>query len=441
MAERNEDGVREAVSVAFLTHCAAGIFAAACAVAIAIGVTPHLHIDPLMLAEARYTILLAGITIAISFPLGVFSASLTGLGRFPAINAISIAFLLLRTVMIVLLLRHGHGLVALAAAQLFCTALSGVVSMFYLFRILPFFRFVWSLANRGLLRQMVSHSVYAFLLSVTNRLNYEVDSLVIVAFLPVANVTFYVLGFRLISYLRDFANTTTLIVMPATSAITGADTATRLERVVTKGSLYVLSFTYPIVIALLFCGGDFLRLWVGPSYAVRATPVLLVFGASQFISLTQYIPAHMLFGLSRHRMNVWCTAGESILNLALSIVFVQKFGITGVALGTAISVSLVRGLIFPACFAKSLHTTVTNFLRMAVAPTIVPTAAMALCLYGLRRLFGVPGDYLHLLLPVVLAAALYAVLAWQFAFDAADRERFSGLLPRRRSALSARAGE
>jgi len=425
--ENNEDAVTETISVAVIVHSFIGLVGVAVAALVAVFGVHLLHVSHEMLGLARTTIFIAGLTIAISFPFGVYVASLVGLGRYAEKNVIEVAFVVLRTAVVIGALMRGHGLIALALIQLVCTALSGATSAAYLYKLLPFVHIRWTFKNVELIRQMFSHSLYALLISAANRLNYEVDSIVIAAFLPIEEVTFYFLGFRLLSYLRDFANATTQVAIPLTSRLSGPEQGRDLHKVLNTGSKYTLLVTYPITIVLLFCGGDFLTLWVGPSYAKRALPVLIVLAVTQFFSLTQYIPTHMLYGSGKHRMNVWCTAIEGIINLGASILLVRPFGITGVALGTAISVVSMRGIVFPILFAKLFNTTARAFVREAVLPLLVPSVISSLALYLLRR--GMTGtSWPRLLLEIVVGLVCFALPGWLITLNGEDRQRFRGLL-------------
>jgi len=111
-----------------------------------------------------------------------------------------------------------------------------------------------------------------------------------------------------------------------------------------------------------------------------------------------------------------------MLNLALSILFVRHYGNVGVAAGTAIAVTLVRGVIFPIAYLRLLQVQWSRFLWGAVLPALPPSAAFGAVALLFRQLLGIK-SFAMLALAVLCALTAYVAVAWLLALDGEDRER------------------
>jgi O-antigen/teichoic acid export membrane protein len=384
-------------------------------------VLPRMHIPPEIMTKAQITTLLAAGVLATDFIFAAFHAGLAGLSRWDLTNGVGIFVILLRTALIVVFLELGFGLVTLAILQLATTLLAYAIEIVLLRGVLPSYRFRLERPRRAAFQPIIEHSWYSFLLSLANRLNYQVDSIVIAAFLPIDQVTFYVIGLRLVEYLRDLLNSTTLIIAPLVSSLDAVGQTKQVESMLIRGTKYSLLVGFLGIAVLLGLGTDFIRLWMGPRFAGPSGSVLVILAIGQLVSMTQFASGHVLFGLSKHRLNLIWTFVEAFLNLSLSIGLVRYYGILGVAAGTTIANALVRGWFFPRAFLRFLGVHWREYVRHGVAPAAAPAAAFLIATLVFKRFFAVK-SYGALLLLGGLALAVCLPFLWVFGLDKADRK-------------------
>ena len=351
-AQNDQNGLNELMSSTLQLYAGFALLCLAGGSLLAVFVLPHLHVPPNLLPEARTTLFIATAILASDFLFATFQGSMAGLSRWDLRNLISTGVLILRASLIITVLRAGHGLVALALVQLCASLLGHGVEIYFLRRLLPGLRFSWQSLRNKFLRPIFSHSANSMLISLGVGINYQVDAIVIAAFLHVQEVTFYVIGFNLIKYLRDLINASTMIVAPLASHLDAQGDSHKVSLLLTRGSKYVLLLAYLGCASLLCLGTDFIRLWMGEEYALRSGKVVVILAVGLFFSLSENIIAHLLYGLGKHRLNVWCTGAEAILNLSASIFLVRHFGIYGVAAGPRWLLWWC-GMVFPACGAQN----------------------------------------------------------------------------------------
>jgi O-antigen/teichoic acid export membrane protein len=421
-AENDQAAMNQMLGVALKFY---GALAAVCLVAAALlagFVLPRMHIPATMLRDSQIVLLVAAGTSAVGFTLGMFQTVLPALSRWDLLNAANVGTLVLRTVLVVVLLLRGHGLVALAIMHSLTSVLGYGLCAILAHRLIPGMAPTWRSTGQNVVRPVFLHSLYAFLNSVGYRIIYNVDTIVIAAFLPIQNVALYVIGFKLIAYLRDMANAATQIIAPLTSTTEGSGHTSDLSSLFLRGTRYVLLVAYPINVAFLVVGPDFIRLWMGREYGATSGTVLIILAAGQFVCFTQYVGGHMLYGLSKHGSLVRFTSSEAVLNLALSLALVRQFGIYGVALGTTIAAIAVGVLFYPRAFFRNLTVRGSEFFRFCIVPVLLPTLAFTGGLLIVRLLISTD-RFFALAVAGAGGLALYVPCLWFFGLDEVERDR------------------
>jgi len=421
-AQNDQAGLNQLMSSTLQLYSGFAVFCLSGGVFLSFFVLPHLHVPPNLLSQARNTLLLASVILATDFIFATFQGSLAGLSRWDLRNLVSTGVLILRAALIVAVLLRGYGLVALALVQLFASLAGHLIEVYLIHRLLPELKISLRTLQTKFLRPIFSHSAYSMLIGLGVGINYEVDTIVIAAFLPVQEITFYVIGFNLIKYLRDLINASSMIVAPLASHLDAQGHSQGVGELLTRGSKYTLLLSYLGCAGLLCLGSDFIRLWMGNAYAVRSGKVVIILALGLFFSLTENVGGHLLFGLGKHRLNVWCTLGEAALNLAASIILVRHFGIYGVAAGTGLAAVVVRGWFFPNAALKIFHVRWKEYLVSSVLPTIVPTLAFSAGTLALRHFIPVRG-YGTLVLVAIGGIIVYLPFLLFLGLDAGERKQ------------------
>jgi O-antigen/teichoic acid export membrane protein len=426
-AQNDQDGLNELMSSTLQLYSGFALLCLLVGSFLAFFALPHLHVPPGLLLQARNTLLIASVILASDFVFATFQGSLAGLSRWDLRNLISTGVLILRAGLTFAMLSRGHGLVTLALVQLLASLTGHVFEVYFVRRLLPGLRFSWGHLQKKVLRPIFSHSAYSMLIGLGVGINYEVDSIVIAAFLPVQEITFYVIGFNLIKYLRDLINASSMIVAPLASHLDAQGHSHGVSQLLKRGSKYTLLLSYLGCAGLLCLGPDFIRLWMGDEYAVRSGKVVIILTLGLFFSLTENIGGHLLFGLGKHRLNVWCTLGEAALNLAASIFLVRHYGIYGVAAGTGLAALVVRGWFFPNAALKVFQVRWREYLAASVLPTVIPTLAFAGGILATRHFIPVHG-YGTLCLAAMGGIVAYLPFLYGMGLDAGERAQLRSRL-------------
>jgi O-antigen/teichoic acid export membrane protein len=279
------------------------------------------------------------------------------------------------------------------------------------------------------LRLIFSFSVYAFLITISIKLVFYTDSIVIGYALPVSMITFFAIAGNLASYSRDLLSGISTTVAPRASAMDATSDEEGVRRVIAKGVQFGAMVMLPIAVTFIIRGKTFIRLWMGYGYSSLSGHVLWVLALSLLLLPTEAVAGSAMMGISKHKLLAKILLLEAFCNLGLSLLLVHRWGIVGVAWGTTIP-SLTMNLLFWPWYLKRvlgvspLRFAASAWLRPALG--VVPFTALT---YLIERTWGVThlGAF-FLQVGVILPVA--ALGYWSLSLSHTEREEYARRLAR-----------
>ena len=257
--------------------------------------------------------------------------------QFVVRNLVRIAGVVLRLGLTIAALTIHASLIALAAVQVACLAFDFGVSWLLIRRRYPGVRISVADFDWQMMRRIFSFSFYVLLLTAGARLMFETDALVIGAFLDVGSIPYYVVANSLIVYVMDFVIAIAAVVSPMATKLHTAGSLDELREMFLKWSKVALSLSLMAGLYLIVLGPSFIGLWIDASFEAPAGQILQILMISSLVFLPiRGVAIPILMGIGKPRTPTIAFLIAGALNLALSIALVGPFGLTGVALGTAI---------------------------------------------------------------------------------------------------------
>jgi O-antigen/teichoic acid export membrane protein len=415
-------------SSALVVFTITSVVAALAGVFLALFVIGRFSIPDELLRPARIAVLLSSLTLSASLLTGVFGGIVIARQRFDLSSGAAIATEGLRVLVLVLALLAGHGLVAVAAIQLGAGVLRLATSFFFSLRVYPELRPSFSGGSRLHLRHIFSFGLGSIGLAIAERVILQTDALVIGWFLPVSMVTYYAIAWNLTNYARQTVNAVAFTVVPRVSALEGVGSMDKARQFILLGSRVATLGLLPIVITFLFRGSTFIGLWMGPQYAEWSGGVLIIISLPLVFAAGRRVMTTALMGLSVHRFLLAPFAVEAVMNLTLSIMLVQDYGIMGVALGTAIPGVIINGAVLPVTFSRITKIPLTRFWYEAWIRPSLAVIPFGFATFAVERLTE-PDALLIFMLQVAFLLPIAAVGGWLFGLDKMERDRLSGLFP------------
>ncbi len=412
-ATNDRHGLERLVNTSLALYTAIGVAAMLATLALGAWAGWLFRIPSDFLPTAKILFLMVGGGVALGFPLGLFGGVLEGLGRFYEVNVTNLAAAVLRAALVVLALQHGYGLRTVALITVLTPLLASVARAVLALKLLDV-RLGWRYAERSTFREIGRYSASSFALMVAYKLRFKTDELVISAMLPIAAVTFFSIGDRLVDYTMEVVGSLAQIFVPMSGQSDAKGDNERLRRIFIAGNRACALVVFPITATLIVLGRQIITTWVGPSYVAASYPVMLALLIPSTITLSQAASTRILYGMARHRSLAWISSLEAVANVLLSVILIRPLGIFGDALGTAIPLALTGIYFLPRHLCRVLGVRLRTFLSEAYTlPVLLVTPTVASLILVTRWFFA--HTYWQVGMQIVIGLAPYSMgLAWAY---------------------------
>ena len=251
--------------------------------------------------------------------------------------------------LIVVTQTHG-GLVWLAVSVGGVPVLLGFANNIYVFfRFRPDLRPHWRYADRSAMRALSKVGGSFFLIQITSLAVFQTDNLVIDHFLGASHVPEYNLTYSLFAYTTlPLSILFSYMWVAYTEAIARKDVdwVRRAYRLHLWGGTF---FAVAASAVLVFIAQPFIGWWAGPG-VVPTMPLVWWMAAWAVINGFTNPIACLLAAASHLKMQTVVSAVATVVNLTLSVVLVQRIGVTGVIAATVVSYAVfICGPIYIVC--------------------------------------------------------------------------------------------
>ena len=287
------------------------------------------------------------IDMSLNLIFSVFQGTLVALEHFFEINCISMVLSIVKSIVLVVLISRGFGILTMAVLQLLTTMAKYSAQYFLIKRNYSYLKINVGDSSYGMFKQIFNYSAYSFIIAISLKLLFYTDSLVIGGMLNLEAVTFYAIPSTLVDYLEKLVWAMICVFVPIISSFNATNENSQNANFYIISSKYTLLFCIPIVYVLFTIGDDFITIWMGYEYSVRSFKILCILLVGYLFSIPQLSAHGVLKGISKHRVLSFILIFEAVANLCLSLTLVKGLGLIGVALGTTIPLVVANVIIIP----------------------------------------------------------------------------------------------
>jgi O-antigen/teichoic acid export membrane protein len=426
-AHRNARALNEIASTLFFVFAGIGVLAYAVAAGVAFNLDRVFQLTPAQAETGKWILMIIAVHVALNFPFSVFGGVISGFQRYDANNKVAIVSSIAVASVNAAVLLAGHGLVALVAATTCVRVIAYFVYRMNAYRIFPELRIHPSLFRRARLREVTGFSVYSSIIDWANKLNYQLDELVIGAFMGPAAVAVWAPAERIISGTQRLTNQLNGVLFPVIVESDASQQKARLQQILLQGTRLSLAMVVPIAAALVLLADPLLHAWLrnrDMSIIAGAIPVLQILAFAVAIRVGAATGTTVLKGAGAHRMLAFVNLGTGLVNVVLSMALIARFGLVGVAVGTLIPIAISAVFIIYPAACRRVGLPLGTAVRHAVVPAVWPVLVVGLILW-LSRLIS-SGTLLAVVLQAVGGGLLYLALFFVVAIGRRDRALYAG---------------
>lgn len=388
------------------------------------------------LEAARQTFILVSLDFALVLPCSVFQGVLLGHQRFLALNVVTMLLRLLRFGLVMTTLEEGPAGLVGVAFIFFATGLLRDGALVFLAK-----QVLGTLPNplhthRQTVRELLSYSLPAFIISISLRLQSYTDALVIGYVVGVGAITPFALAGSLVDYVQELGWGLTGVLVPVVSAHEAKGEHEPIREQFLSFTRYCVWLMIPILAGAEALGRSFFVRWVGPEYAHSAELLRILLWAMT-VYVVQLPAQAVLKGMGRHQTLARFLGVEAAANLALSIWWGQRWGVEGVALGTLVPRVLLTGGLLTRHVLQVLDLPVARLWPSVLRPAMPGGGVMVVLTLLHGQLFPEPLSWGGMVGSGVVFVGVYGIFTYVFGLAAHEKrwlnERAQAQLLRLRS--------
>ena len=359
--QKDYKSLNETVSTSLVMFCVIGFVAVGVAFAVAGPLSRFFNIPTDQVEKFQKVVWLLGLAAGLGFPGNLFGAVICAHERFVAANSVTIIITLMRASLIVLFLSRGIGLLGVAYSHL----ASAVLMIFLNFAMCKLFfshlRLRLREARWDVLRTLLAFGAITTVLQVARIMRFNLDSFVIGKWVSIPAVAVYGVAALLIRFFLQFiASGTQRVLTPRFASMDGQDKRGQLQRLFLKSLSIAAFLSCGVGTLIMVFGKKFVLLWVGTDF-LDAVPVLWVLAVAYSIALAQNPGISLVYALKKHHFFAGANIVEGVANVALSIYLAPRYGILGVAIGTAVPMLIIKLFVQPVYVSRIIGISLTRY--------------------------------------------------------------------------------
>ena len=439
-ALKNGRAINEIASSMFVVFGVLGIVAYALLTAIALNLEHLFALSSAQAALGRWILLIIGIHITANFPFSVYGGVTGGFQRYDINNRVAVVTTVVAALVNVAVVLAGGTLIMLVAATTLVRVAAYFVYAANAHRVFPDLDVRPSLFTVARVREVMGFSAYTTGIDWANKLNYQLDQVIIGAFLGPVAVAAWAPAERIVSGIQRLTNQMNGVLFPLMVDSDASRMPTRLQQILIEGTRLSLAAVIPVSAAVFVLADPLIRVWLGTKAddLTGAVPVLQILTVAVAVRVGNATGTTLLKGTGKHRMLAAVNLATGVVNVALSAALIGAFGLTGVAYGTLVPIAVAAVVVlFPAA-CRHVGVPAAHVLYRGVVPAVWPVLPAALLMWALRDI--AEPRLTTLVLESAAGAAVYFGLFIGVAMGARDRalyvQRVRELIGRRNRAVA-----
>jgi O-antigen/teichoic acid export membrane protein len=430
IAKNDNDGVQRALNTSLFFFIAIGIILAIISLVVCYNIGSWFAIEPELVRTAGILVLIIGFCSAFAMPMQSSTAILSGLQRYDIINLVMLALLALRTILVVILLRHGHGLLTTGALFGLSEIIIRVIHTVFVKKLLPGALLSFTKIDLQLLKEMLEYGINTFMYAMGAIIIYYASNLIIGIFIGTAQISQFTIASAGIILLSQFLQAFTAAIKPAVTDLDARNDAAAVKEIAFLTQKYSLLLIIPGGCFLIVMGREFLNVWVSdkfsdPSVIDSMAIILTILTVGHCLRLAQHSNFLVLVGRGQHKIFGILTALTALFCVLASVVSVKilNWGLIGIAWSNFLPMALISVLILPIYFNRKMNISTIENIKSVWQPALIgslPAVAM-ICVW---KYLAAPDSWLEIVSVVVAAMILTMTGGWFLSLKEVEQKRF-----------------
>lgn len=361
--------------------------------------------------KARLVFLFSVLSIVLTIFDNLYYSTIKAYEQFFVSRSTAIMRVIIRVTLIIILLDMGFSVVAITFVDFFVTLLVMIIRMYYTKGKLSVY-YQKPIKGEIQLKEVFGFSAYVVVYSLTEKIFWQLDKVVLGIMSGGVSVTIYTVGSQISSSISSVSSTVSSMYLP--HAVKTSSRQEKYTAVMAQMARYQLFVIIPVFLGFVLFGRDFLLLWVGKGYD-ESYKIALVLIATLIPVLLQSYGEALLKALNNQKIFASAMVISVVINVVLTIFLIPSLGAFGAAIASAV-VNILRCLFMSFYYQSALEIGIVPFLKKAfhgMPLSICISLAIGFLLSQFLNLKG----WIGFLIKICVFVVAYFMSTYFFAFN------------------------
>lgn len=371
------------------------------------------------LKKAKILMGILTFNLIVTFPLSVFTSIITAYEKFIFSKLLNIIRIVLNPIVMIVLLNFGYKSVALVILNTVLNISTLILNYLYCKKKLNI-KLRFGKLDTKLLKQIMSFSVWIFLNSIMDKINWSLDQFILGIFSGTTSVAIYSIAGQLNQMYLNFSTAISGVLLPkiTTMQVQNANDEDFTNIFIKTGRIQYFIMALILTGFILF-GREFINLiWLGAEYdaAYIITCILMI---STIVPLIQNVGLNIIQAKNQYKYRVKVLIIFAIFNIIISIVLVKSIGGIGAAIGTALSQFLGQVIFMNRFYYKKTHIDIPKFWK-EIFKISIPMIILFIITIVIKNYLKV-NTSIKVLIGILLYTILYLIIIYKFAMNSEEK--------------------
>lgn len=372
---------------------------------------------PVDMVDRAYALLwiLAGRSVLVTLPMGIFRSILFGEQRIALVNLIQAVTTLLYGVAAWVTLEAELGILGLAWANLLVLLVEHLAYVAAAFGLIRDLKVTRSRVDRESFGETASVSIYQFIVNVSSLVLLRTDPMIIKFFMPLTSVALFGVALKVAENVLLLLKQGINVLGPLVAELKGRGDTRTIRVVLVSGSKFAFAPAVVLMAGAWVYSREGLLYWVGPEF-LEAAPVLQLLMTAMALMVPQMVASGVFTMTGLHKLTARLAVLSMIVHLGLAVALIVPFGLVGVALATLVATVLVDVFMVVHLASRHFGVGLKEYTARVFWPAFWPGIAAFGAMWGLK-VWAPPADLGTVFLQGIPGTVIYALLFWRFCLE------------------------
>lgn len=372
------------------------------------------------LSKAKILMGILTFNLVLTFPLSIFSSIITSYEKFVFSKVLNLARIILNPIVMLILLNFGIKSVGLVILVTVLNITTLILNYIYCKTKLKI-KLKFGKIDFKLLKEIMAYSVWIFLNSIMDKINWSLDQFVLGIYSGSVAVAIYSVASQLNQMYVNFSTAISGVLLPKVTKME-SDNASDEEFTdifIKTGRIQYIIMAL-IMSGFILYGKEFINImWVGSEYS-ESYIIACILMLPSTIPLIQNVGLNILQAKNKYKFRVIVLMFFAVINVCISIMLSKIYGGVGAALGTAISTILGQVIFMNIFYHKKIGINIFEFWKNILKMTI-PMIFVILLAIILKVVVPINSEFI-LVVQILLYTLIYCLVVYKFSINKYEKQ-------------------